>query len=91
MTHKAADFSSFSDCAWNDWSSWTPCSATCGKAFKSASRSVAQNATGGGDPCEGEKKRTQKCMMPACPTGKYDNLCINLTLNFLAFLWSGQN
>ena len=36
-----------------------------------ALRSVAQEAGGGGKPCEGGEKRTQKCTMSACLTGKY--------------------
>ena len=59
------------DCVWNEWSSWSPCSATCREGWQRAGRSLANVVADGGDICEGEKERTQKCMISTCHTGKY--------------------
>lgn len=48
------------DCIFNEWTSWSDCSATC-NGVKRRSRTVAQYGRGEGAFCEGDLKQTWPC------------------------------
>lgn len=49
---------------WHDWSEWSKCSATCGKATRTRLRTC--KTTG----CEGLASLTEDCTFVECPKGK---------------------
>ena len=57
------------DCAWEKFSEWTDCSATCGCSIKTRSRTEAIQASNGGAPCTGVARETQHCQTQECPGG----------------------
>ena len=40
------------DCVLSDWTSWSPCSLTCGNAVRQRTRSIIHPNSGGGKPCD---------------------------------------
>jgi len=54
------------DCKLNDWEEWQPCSVSCGRGQQSRKRSVAVEAKGGGDPCDGNLSEIQPCHPQEC-------------------------
>lgn len=55
------------NCVLAAWSSWGPCSETCGAGQQSRSRSVASQASRGGQACIGSLSELQRCEVEACP------------------------
>ena len=53
------------DCVWGEWSKGT-CSATCGKATRTLTRTKLVKEAYGGN-CEGEATSTDVCDVPPCP------------------------
>ncbi|XP_068426650.1 adhesion G protein-coupled receptor B1 isoform X8 [Clinocottus analis] len=52
--------------AWDEWSPWSLCSSTCGRGYRSRTRSCAPPQFGG-DPCDGPEKQTKFCNIAVCP------------------------
>ncbi|XP_061675917.1 adhesion G protein-coupled receptor B1-like [Syngnathoides biaculeatus] len=52
--------------AWDEWSPWSLCSSTCGRGFRSRTRTCTPPQFGG-DPCEGPEKQTKFCNIAVCP------------------------
>lgn len=55
------------DCEWADWTSWGACSTSCGGGVKLRTRSVQDDAVGGGRQCEGASRDEEACSLKACP------------------------
>ncbi|XP_078312840.1 A disintegrin and metalloproteinase with thrombospondin motifs adt-1-like [Crassostrea virginica] len=56
------------DGAWSDWSSWSPCSNSCGEGQETRTRTCTNPAPAhGGKDCPGEAKETRACI--GCPAG----------------------
>uniref|UniRef100_A0A3Q4AIE2 Uncharacterized protein n=1 Tax=Mola mola TaxID=94237 RepID=A0A3Q4AIE2_MOLML len=51
---------------WDEWSPWSLCSSTCGRGFRSRTRTCTPPQFGG-DPCEGPEKQTKFCNIAVCP------------------------
>lgn len=54
------------DCVLSDWSSWKPCSATCGDGTTTRTREVKTDAQHGGK-CEGKLIESKGCEDKKCP------------------------
>ncbi|XP_053288756.1 adhesion G protein-coupled receptor B1 [Pleuronectes platessa] len=52
--------------AWDEWSPWSLCSSTCGRGYRSRTRSCAPPQFGG-NPCDGPEKQTKFCNIAVCP------------------------
>ncbi|XP_056290433.1 adhesion G protein-coupled receptor B1 isoform X3 [Pseudoliparis swirei] len=52
--------------AWDEWSPWSLCSSTCGRGYRSRTRSCAPPQYGG-DACDGPEKQTKFCNIAVCP------------------------
>uniref|UniRef100_A0A3Q3BKV6 Adhesion G protein-coupled receptor B1a n=1 Tax=Haplochromis burtoni TaxID=8153 RepID=A0A3Q3BKV6_HAPBU len=52
--------------AWDEWSPWSLCSSTCGRGYRSRTRTCTPPQFGG-DPCEGPEKQTKFCNIAVCP------------------------
>ena len=60
------------DCVWNPWSSWSPCSKTCGTGIAQRSRTVLKEAILDGKKCSNEDAtQTKECQTVACPVCKW--------------------
>ena len=55
------------DCHWSSWSTWSPCSKSCGNGQKAKTRTVLQTARNGGKDCVGNSRITQQCQKKQCP------------------------
>ena len=53
------------DCVPSSWSSWAPCSLSCGGGTHNRTRSYIIAPSGGGDTCP--LSQSQQCNMAACP------------------------
>lgn len=58
--------------AWDEWSPWSLCSSTCGRGFRSRTRTCTPPQFGG-DPCEGPEKQTKFCNIAVCPGTQHAN------------------
>ena len=57
-----------SDCVWDEWSEWTPCSVTCGNGSSHRTREILHVEQYGGKPCNlQESNQTMKCFPVECP------------------------
>lgn len=52
--------------AWDEWSPWSLCSSTCGRGYRSRTRTCTPPQFGG-DPCPGPEKQTKFCNIAVCP------------------------
>ncbi|XP_069393384.1 adhesion G protein-coupled receptor B1 isoform X9 [Paralichthys olivaceus] len=52
--------------AWDEWSPWSLCSSTCGRGYRSRTRTCTPPQFGG-DPCAGPEKQTKFCNIAVCP------------------------
>ncbi|XP_053736524.1 adhesion G protein-coupled receptor B1-like isoform X2 [Synchiropus splendidus] len=52
--------------AWDEWSPWSLCSSTCGRGYRSRTR-TCNPPQSGGDPCDGPEKQTKFCNIAVCP------------------------
>ncbi|KAG7474734.1 adhesion G protein-coupled receptor B1-like isoform X7 [Solea senegalensis] len=52
--------------AWDEWSPWSLCSSTCGRGFRSRTRTCAPPQFGG-DACDGPGSQTKFCNIAVCP------------------------
>ena len=59
------------DCAWEEWSEWSGCSATCANGTMTKTRRVGRNATNGGADCTGDTTEEESCDIGSCRN--YDN------------------
>jgi len=55
------------DCAWRDWTVWTPCTVTCGPGGVSERIRGLVPAVLGGRPCDGPDTQTKECHNHSCP------------------------
>ena len=54
---------------WSEWSTWSPCSETCGRGMQTSNRSCTNPPPDeGGQACQGEGFRWRVCQLPDCPT-----------------------
>ena len=53
-------------CEVSEWSSWLPCSSTCGSGTHTRNRRIVQNAKDGGS-CHYSLKETEPCKTEPCP------------------------
>lgn len=51
---------------WDEWSPWSLCSSTCGRGYRSRTRTCTPPQFGG-DPCDGPEKQTKFCNIAVCP------------------------
>uniref|UniRef100_A0A8C1BA67 Adhesion G protein-coupled receptor B1b n=1 Tax=Cyprinus carpio carpio TaxID=630221 RepID=A0A8C1BA67_CYPCA len=51
---------------WNDWSAWTPCSASCSNGTMQRTREC-NGPSYGGSECRGEWQETTNCFLKDCP------------------------
>ncbi|XP_059403540.1 adhesion G protein-coupled receptor B1-like [Carassius carassius] len=51
---------------WNDWSAWTPCSASCSNGTMKRTREC-NGPSYGGSECRGEWQETTNCFLRDCP------------------------
>lgn len=58
--------------AWDEWSPWSLCSSTCGRGYRSRTRTCTPPQFGG-DPCEGPEKQTKFCNIAVCPGEEHSN------------------
>ena len=58
------------DCELSPWSSWSPCSASCGGGTQTQKRTIETQPVGSGKACEGPYSQSRKCNLTACPTTK---------------------
>lgn len=66
---------------WLPWSSWSPCSVTCGTGLSTRQR-VCSGPFNGGLPCDGNASESVTCDMQACPR-KYSASIIFVSCYFL--------
>jgi len=55
------------DCEFSDWSTWSPCTKSCGGGFTSRSRSELASARAGGRTCGGSNNEEAVCQAVVCP------------------------
>ena len=60
------DFGVNIDCMVGEWSDWSECSATCGKAYKFKRRTVKQDAVGKGKKCPRKLEKKRRCETTKC-------------------------
>ncbi|XP_032373561.1 adhesion G protein-coupled receptor B1 isoform X8 [Etheostoma spectabile] len=51
---------------WDEWSPWSLCSSTCGRGYRSRTRTCSPPQFGG-HPCDGPEKQTKFCNIAVCP------------------------
>lgn len=51
-------------CLFNQWGFWSTCNQDCGQGTRSRARTVAQEATGNGDSCNGAVSEVVSCLGP---------------------------
>ena len=66
------------DCAWNDWSEWGSCDATCGGGTQVRRRTVDSLAANGGTDCTGYEEDIRACNTQCCPGKLINYCCLNL-------------
>ncbi|CAJ1370240.1 unnamed protein product [Effrenium voratum] len=55
------------DCAWDEWSPWGTCSATCGMGTKVKTRAQKRSEQYGGNACSGNSSAAAECQDKVCP------------------------
>jgi len=71
-THKVCEGPK--DCLWSYWGNWSECSASCGSAQRTRSRSILQEPDQGGKSCEPlGKEEVEGCYLRSCS----DVICID--------------
>ena len=55
-------------CAWDDYSSWTTCTKSCGGGIQVRQRQVSVPAQFGGNACEGGAAEQRICNVQGCPS-----------------------
>jgi len=55
------------NCAWNPWSEWAGCDATCGGGERTRTRTIARQAQFGGAVCQGGTTDRAHCPGQPCP------------------------
>jgi len=60
------------DAKWEEWSIWTECSASCGQAYQSRARCLAQGANWCGKGVEGLTEEFRPCSVRECDDVKRD-------------------
>jgi len=58
------------DCMISDWTEWSPCTAACGSGTRTRTRSIEQQASGGGLPCPEENSVNDQCSIRPCDTSE---------------------
>ncbi|XP_043922260.1 SCO-spondin-like [Protopterus annectens] len=60
------------NCTWSDWSSWSPCSVTCGSGLQTSRRFHVQQRLYAGKDCVGPSFQERPCILPdcECPVGE---------------------
>ncbi len=54
------------DCVMSDWTSWSPCSTTCGQSYKYKRRIVKQHPVSGGKNCPRKLEKKRRCKVEHC-------------------------
>ncbi|XP_069586533.1 SCO-spondin-like [Ranitomeya imitator] len=54
------------DCAWSQWSAWSPCSATCRRGLQARFRSPITESVG--SQCPPPEQQSRPCYLEICPT-----------------------
>ena len=54
------------DCSVTQWASWSSCSASCGKSYKTRHRMIRREARGDGQPCPTKLDKRKRCKVPKC-------------------------
>ena len=54
------------DCVVSGWTAWSRCSATCGRSFKTKSRTVEVEAMNGGRKCPKKLTKRRRCEVERC-------------------------
>eukprot|EP00397_Hematodinium_sp_SG-2012_P007230 GEMP01007272.1.p1 GENE.GEMP01007272.1~~GEMP01007272.1.p1 ORF type:complete len:1040 (+),score=226.82 GEMP01007272.1:331-3450(+) len=54
------------DCELTEWGGWDTCSAECGGGYQFRDRKIKQNASNGGNECDGYLKEIQPCNRHTC-------------------------
>ena len=57
------------DCTWEQWTSWSSCSATCGPGRRNRYRRIQSHEENGGS-CDGASVETMQTSCGNCPDGK---------------------
>ena len=68
------------NCSWDEFSSWTTCTKTCGGGTQVRQRQVKVPAQFGGEACEGGQAEQRVCNEQGCPS-TYDIVIRNLEGN----------
>lgn len=64
------------DGGWSSWGSWGPCSATCGGATRTRSRTCSSPPPrSGGKQCAGAPHQPGICNLPTCGIAQVDKTC----------------
>ena len=80
------------NCAWDDWSSWSSCSMTCGTGTKTRTRVIKTYEENGGSACTGDSSEIAQLSCGICPTGKVNiNLYSVLSINTSKFTLSASS
>ena len=69
--HQDINLSSFHhvvDCSWDEYSSWTTCTKSCGGGTQVRQRQVKVPAQFGGAACEGGAAEQRVCNQQGCPS-----------------------
>ena len=61
-------FDSVVACEWDEFSSWTTCTKTCGGGTQVRQRQVKVPAQFGGEACEGGQAEQRVCNDQGCPS-----------------------
>ena len=55
------------DCEFSEWSAWGGCNVECGGGTETRTRTIAVEASCGGQTCVGDLEETQDCNIEPCP------------------------
>ena len=55
---------------WGNWTEWTNCTALCGGGLQNRTRTIATNATNGGNDCTGPTEESRACNPDSCSAGR---------------------